>query len=499
MMKYYGYETKYPIIDSNRFILKAKYNGGSVVFVDTGNYFGKVPLKIIGHDIGLEKIDCNPLEATDDELQIYCHRDVAIIQNAIIQLIEWFSGENLGNWSNTVASLAFNAYRHKFMNYPIYIHDNQEVLQLEHGSYRGGRVEAFFIGNPNNPPYYLLDINSMYPYHMRNYIYPTAKRAYITHPSKREFLNDLKSWLLIADVDVCVYEPAIGIVTDRLIFPVGEFRAILTSPELSYLASHGKILKVHRYAVYDFAPIFTDYVDYFYQKRLEYINNSNRCYAQFSKIMLNSLYGKFGQQIRNVKPININLPDHISYLPVLHAHDRGYDIFYRIGDQWFKESAITDGYNSFPAIASFVTAYSRMYLWDLIKIAGPKNCYYCDTDSVIVSQNGYENLSDFISTDKTLGKLSLQKKIQNLDLRGAKMYQTDENIKIKGIKNPTEWKDDYNQIQFEKSRTALSKGRPDNIIVKHITKHLSYEYKKGIVNSNGWIDPFVMSLSSETY
>jgi len=78
--------------------------------------------------------------------------------------------------------------------------------------------------------------------------------------------------------------------------------------------------------------------------------------------------------------------------------------------------------NSFVAIASFVTAYARCYLWELIEKAGEENVLYMDTDSLFVTKKGYENLKDYLD-NKELGKLKLEDVTEDLTIWGAKLYK----------------------------------------------------------------------------
>ncbi|GAI25381.1 unnamed protein product, partial [marine sediment metagenome] len=60
-----------------------------------------------------------------------------------------------------------------------------QAIDLERASYKGGRVECFFLGELKNDNYYILDVNSLYPFVMRNNSYP-VKYLQISHNIKSD-------------------------------------------------------------------------------------------------------------------------------------------------------------------------------------------------------------------------------------------------------------------------------------------------------------------------
>ena len=107
---------------------------------------------------------------------------------------------------------------------------------------------------------------------------------------------------------------------------------------------------------------------------------------------MNSLYGKFGQRGRRYEELEDTYDmDVKSWTDV--THPEGIVTHYRqFGGiiQAFKDEG--ESTHSFPAIAAHVSAEARMELWSIINEAGRDNVFYCDTDSVLVNEDGYKNL-----------------------------------------------------------------------------------------------------------
>ncbi|GAH53123.1 unnamed protein product, partial [marine sediment metagenome] len=155
-----------------------------------------------------------------------------------------------------------------------------------------------------------------------------------------------------------------------------------------------------------------------------------------------------------------------------------------------------ESFDSFPAIAAHVTAYARMYLWSLMQQAGYGNYFYCDTDSLIVNEDGLCKLDELITPNK-LGGLKKENIAQSVSIRGLKDYTFGIKNVVKGIrKNAIEVsKGVFQQEQWPSFRGLLRSGEPDTYTVGTTTKHLNREYTKGEVSPDGVVTPFVFADS----
>ncbi|KKL46883.1 hypothetical protein LCGC14_2341130, partial [marine sediment metagenome] len=158
-----------------------------------------------------------------------------------------------------------------------------------------------------------------------------------------------------------------------------------------------------------------------------------------------------------------------------------------IEQHWIEgESAL-----SHPAIAAHVTGYGRRLLWSLIRRAGLGTVLYCDTDSVLVNQAGYDRLEPLLHATK-LGSLHLDKIVQTAVLRCPKDYQLDDVQRIKGIRVNAVWIDDNTVLQ-EKwlgLRSLIMRGDVSTPVVRKEVKHLTRAYNKGVVLRGGRVRPY---------
>jgi len=481
------------IIDSNKFILEISYMDKTYIFVDTMNLC-KFSIKEIGDSLNLKKLSVDFENASEEELKTYCKRDVEIIKEFIFSFFKFLKEHNYGTFKLTLASQAFEIYRHKFYKNNIYIHNKEPVIELERNSYRGGRNEAYYIGKVKCDEIYKLDVNSMYPYVMKNFKYPTKLLIYSTNEKLDDFKDNLSHYEAIAKCNITINKPAIGVKSERLIFPIGTFDCYITKPEIEYVLKEGKINKVYEVAYYDSDNLFSDFVDELYNLRIKYKQEGNKIYELIAKLILNSLYGKFGEKRIEWIEDNIDIFPFTGIIDVANVESGEQFTYLVIGNNCLRKMREEESYNSFPAIASYITSYSRMYLWELIEKANKDNVYYVDTDSLFTNKEGYENLKPYINPTE-LGKLKLESVHKQLIIYGCKDYILDNEKKIKGIKPNAEWISDSEAIQeqFLKTLTLLRKGNLKNITLRKVLKQLSREYKKGVVTSSGVVLPFQFS------
>lgn len=461
----YGFKVEFFSFDANRFILNAKNGDKEIFFVDTFNFF-QFSLRKMGEIIGVKKLEIDFDKATQTELIVYCVRDVEVLAKFFVKFLE-FAKKHKVTIKYTSASSAFRTYFNRFVTAKL---DKScvETEKLEAESYYGGRVECFRLGEfRGDDKYYMLDINSLYPFVMSKNFFPTKEVGY-------------KTDYFIADCSVTLEKPILPYrMNGKLCFPIGTFRGVWCSCELNN--PDVKIVKIHKIVYYEAENIFSDYVNYFYPLKQ---NAKNDFEKLFSKLLLNSLYGKFGQKyIKTTKEGKTNLDNGV------HNSNIGCYVVLN-GEMFFSE---TFGYHkkSRVAIASFCTAYARAYLWKSINIAGLENCFYCDTDSLILNEKGFLKLKDFISDE--LGDWKLEGCSKSVDIRGCKMYQFGKKLRVKGVKQAKSFELSYRQDRWLKTKSLMKKGVFDKVIIEDYIKNLSYIYDKGIVEGNK-VYPIKLSL-----
>lgn len=463
----------------------------TVLMMDNTNLFrGK--LADWGTDLAFPKLEMPDYSAPDSKWWPYCRRDVEIMLRLWSEWFTFLDEHKLGSFKPTIASQAFSAFRHGYMHHSIQIHTLQNAVDLEREGYFGGRTEAFWVGSRADGPFYCLDVNSMYPYVMLENLYPIRLVGMGESTSTARLATLLKTRGVIARVALDVAQPVFPIKQEgKNIYPVGEFTTVLTTPELEYALQRGWIRKIERYATYRMAPIFQSYVTYFYALKQQYGESGDTLRRNLVKLLLNALYGKFGQRGYQDRIIGTADPAKIE---VIHGYNRAKKCpftLYTAGGIVLEQTRTGEGFNSLVAIAAHVTAYARLYLWSLIERAGRRHVLYCDTDSLIVDQDGYIALSHLVAPDQ-LGSLKVEGPESILEIYAPKDYLFGCRRVRKGIPvDATDLGDNTFDVEtWPGLLTQLAGGTRDTYYNRNVVKHLSYDVDWGVLQGDGWIEPY---------
>lgn len=496
----------------------------------TTNYVRK-PLSAIGKTLNLPKLEIDFDKDSNEYLEIYCMRDTEIIYVFIKEMIQFLEKENLSRLKATAGSLSLNIFRHRFYNskkYPIFIHDWKKAIKLERNSYRGGITDCFQLGERHNT--YKLDINSMYPKIMQSSFLPYKLLCWLTfkHKTQKQLFSYYNKYKethgIIAKVIVNIPKEYAYIISNfglgKSSFCYGNNLEItVCSPELNFIEKYGKIIKIIEISIYKVRRVFRKFVKYFYKLRMEYKKNGNDIYVEFCKLILNTLYGKFGQKETISKMVDKNDTEIIKHSALIMLMIKRKKEILNLTNKDFEKTVIylgtiidlcevylidkklyiiqqttNNSQDSFVAISSFITSYSRMMLIDYILKAKRENVYYSDTDSLFVNKQGYKNLLLDIDEFK-LGKLKVEE-TGSCIIYAPKFYDFNNYRKVKGIRQKNsillEENDKtvlYQVEQWQRAKTAFKENKYQEQIIAKVKKQARKFYDKGIIK-NGIVYPF---------
>lgn len=492
------WKNKILVINGMTIILSFVKDKKHIVFINFQNYF-RVSVATMGKIVGLPKLDVEFETVSMRELFRYCRRDTEIIYRAMIMLFSFIKDHNLGAFGYTQPTIAFNAYRHRFMHFKLLVHKNPAVVKIERAGYFGARTECFRVGAFTNTPLVQVDINSMYPHQMLSQKYPTK----LTHWGMKCRITTLdhfcRQGCVMARVIINTDEPVYPVKLDgKTIFPIGSFEANLSTPELIYGIKHNHIREVKEYAYYWSANIFSEYIEYFYNLRLKYKATNNIAYDSFCKYMMNALYGKFGQKSDLVLEDSLveGAPDGRTI--EFHADKKCFitttNFFGRMIKTMPRQQ---EGRNAIVSIAAHVTAYGRMKLWEYIKKVGRDNLFYCDTDCLIMHDKP-ELLKLIPISDTILGDFKIEKRATKIVIHTLKDYHFARSQRIKGVSKRAEHigKNKYKQFRFPGILSELKSGLNKPYIVHSQEKDLKRVYTKGTTLKGGRVVPYKLNYKA---
>lgn len=479
------------VIDAPPLMLRWKKKGSTLMHLDTLNFY-KMSLAEMGKYIGLPKLDMPDVTISSEEGDTYCKRDVEIMVKAMFKWWDFISDNDLGGCASTLAGQAFRTFRHAFMSHDILIDGNEKATAVSRSAYYGGRSECFRLGLIKEK-LYQVDVNSMYPAMMFEHDLPCKVLGHKADIDLKRMRSYLERYAVCArcdlDTDEPVYSKREG---QKLIFPTGRFTTSLSTPEIIYALDKGHLLKVHEAALYHKAPIFREYVDFFYNHRLKAKAEGRDEDALLYKLLLNTLYGKTAQR-GTVWEKDDNIEDLTAKKWTYYNVETGEEVKYRqMGGLVQRQETEAESRQSFPAIAAHVTAYARVHLWKLIDKAGRDNVYYCDTDSLLVNEKGFQLLQDELD-ENLLGALKVEDTFEDAEIFASKDYRFGLKHRHKGVKKNAVWLKDnaVTQEQWSSLKGLINSGKMSMPTTTKREKTLHRIYTRGRVLPTGAIVPLV--------
>jgi hypothetical protein len=398
------------IINSGR-LISLTHKEYKIKFLDSLNLFA-TKLENIGKAMNLPKgITPRKFIIGDEKQGIkeqdieYCRRDVEILLTAIIDFNKHVFYEYGTNIGITIASTAQKVWLTNFLEKDIKVKEYDKYFRF---SYYGGRTEVLQGKDKYVYPCYYHDFNSLYPSVMIDGRYPD--------PENLKYLNELNTDIkyienyegvsnVVIDIPDMKYPPLPFKWKNKLIFPVGLLKGYYNHNELRLALNYGaKIKKIYN-TIYSKNTVnyFEGYIKNLYNKRLNFKAENNEMGNMYTKLLMNSLYGKFAQKIER-KEIGFIFeePKPVKgkkwiFEPYKNTNVGTWKLQDKRGETIYKE-----GYNNIILFASYTTSMARIKLFEAVQDTYKKGgeVYYTDTDSLITNIK--------IEDKKELGALKIE-------------------------------------------------------------------------------------------
>lgn len=350
--------------------------------------------KFAKEDIDYAKLEESVREKNKREILYYQMMDCKHLYTLVTEFIERH-GDHL-----TIGSAALKHLKKLHPNKSV----NPYFDELFRPYYMGGRNQFFKTGKVTGD-FKIYDVNSLYPYTMHSTDHPGSANYKIR--SKLPDNNSVYFATIVAES-----KGALPIRTKTgLDFPHGEFQFNACSHEINAALELGllKIKRVISCREFETTQRFDTYVDEFSKRKIEAEQAGDKAGREFSKLFLNSSYGKFGQDPSKYRDCEIvdSLED---------AEEGGYTLTRTFGDRFIAEKPVEIKPWSFNnvSIAASITSSARAVL--LRGIHNAQTPVYVDTDSIIC-----ESLDAELHATK-LGAWKNEGECDTVYIAGKKLY-----------------------------------------------------------------------------
>jgi hypothetical protein len=474
-------------------IISCKHKSGlRAIFVDTMNYW-PTSLKKLGKNVGLPKLEMPQADASADDWETYCARDVAIIEKAVLGLIKWVSDNDYGMFRYTASAQAMAAFRHRFYDKLINLERPDEVKKLERASYFGGRLEMLYEGKFEGK-IWELDVQGMYPaimgeeYVPRELVSSWLNGEPFTPPPVGPGRFTVAEVLIETQAETYPLRMA-----NCTLYPQGRYWTVLCGRELEAAFERGHVSCIGHWANYQLSQLFSEFVKHFWEKRQAAYDAGNELEQQLCKTMMASLYGKFAQLNPQWKTCDSELDGPAwGRFPEMDHETQEAIICRHIGLHTERMIGKTDHSQSFTAVSSWVTSAARERMRELIGHAGKRNCLYVVYDALFVTQAGFNNL--WLAGEikpGTIGKLKVNGYADHAEFRGFNNYTMGDKRVIAGIKpDAIEIGNHvYQQTEFQGIADIISSKPPDGVFVGIQSVRAPGIKKHGGKDSTPWTVP----------
>lgn len=378
-----------------------------IQFMDSMNYF-KTSLSELAETFTMKKLKEENYSLEPKEWNIEVKKEgkqrVQIDTEILYKAITTFRDMDF-NLGITLASTSFNTFKKQYLKQQIRF--PKELLDIALSAYNGGVTLAYNL--VENKQLYDYDVNSLYPFVMFKYPYSVKYNKDINdYRYLYDDINNLSyNYLIKVRYKIDEYSPIYENYDNQLI-PFLENEKWITSQEYVELYDNNAFIQILECKEFINSFIFKEFIETYYNRRLQAKTEYERL---FLKLLMNSLYGKFGQH-KNYSVFTLieDLEDNPMTLELIYKAQQNNQRkvmidgkFYSIYDNFVSVSKENNTrYN--PLIAGEITGNARMINYKFSKIIGFNHIDYTDTDSFFTDkQLGWLE-------GKELGQLKLEKK-----------------------------------------------------------------------------------------
>ena len=445
----------------------------------------------------------------------YCQLDCI----SLYQVMDKFSNMIFDKWSlnitnyPTITSLTFAIFRAHYLKPNMIPMISGQIFKDIKLSYTGGATDMYLptnidllededamsnlISNESMDlllgdlePIYCYDVNSLYPFVMKNNKLPTGKIFYFEGDITKLKPNKLGFYYVKVTAPINLDHPIIQLHHNNCtLSPTGTFEMMIYSEEMKNAKKYGYKFEILRGYYFEGKEIiFHNYIKQLYSLRLLFEKGDPMNFI--AKILMNSLYGRFGMDssFSDTNIItNYQFEDMMKNLPF--GKLNLIEDITNIGDSHIMISKIKDEtdtmlnsigevHNINIALASSITSLARVHM-SKFKNNPHIKLYYTDTDSIFINldENQLNNLFNNCCGFK-IGQMKLEYKINKAIFLGPKAYYLELDnekkiVKIKGLNSNVVNNAIFNELTFNNFFKLLYKGEDINLYQNKWFKNLT--------------------------
>lgn len=362
-----------------------------------------------------------------------CRRDTHIIATAVTDYIDWIAREDLGPLSVTGNGQAWAAFRRRFLDHGILVHDDKELLAMERRAMWTGRCEAYWHGALLRQVVDEWDFSSAHTHIAALESVPTFPAMEID--PKRPITESLgtKGYALLAEVDIDADSPIVPTLLDGgIVWATGTFTTTLWEPELQQASDAGHIVRVRRGWLYRRAPALRGFASWILAKLASSDDDCPAWQKDVAKRWGNVFVGRFAMQYPKWEKLGQSTAIDVYCVPCLDNDTGEETLLMQVGHDLWHQIGLTQPNNSAPCVTGYVMSCMRAKLWDLMKALPDQALLYVDTDSILLTDKHRRTMNALLDTPPFKG-LRLKRSWDGFGIYGPRQLVTGAQVRMAGI------------------------------------------------------------------
>lgn len=427
-----GFHLEWCNLDRNISSATWRSDHGTIVLADTWTWI-PLPLGVIAGQAGMIKYEMPRDTARNEDWARYCMQDCEILHNVVRTLMQFVSGEHLGNWQPTGAGMAMATWRHRFMEHKVLVHDDVYAIEAERSAMHTGRAEAWRHGVINGEKWTEVDFRNAYVTIASEISLPRKLHLRGKAISVEQFRRLRDTFAVLCRVTISQSSPVIPArINGRHVWPIGTFETWVWDNELGMALRCGAEVKIHEHITYVKAPVLQDWARWV----LGILSMDSAGVSAIARTHVKhcgrALIGRLALRTPSWEHYGTNID---GYTGITHAYmidEKRVARMLHVGSDTLIETSREEGSNSLPMITGYIMAEARCRLWEAMEAAGHENIAHVDTDSVLCNATGLARMREHYGNSFT-SRLVIKGTYTHLEIYGPRAYFRDKQRVTSGI------------------------------------------------------------------
>lgn len=361
------------------------------------------------------------------------HNRCQIIRAATIQILNWIEADDLGPFKPTGSGQSYSAFRRRYLQDRILVHDDTARLAAERTSMWAGRTEAWQHGRIVGGPFIELDMRAAYARIAAQCNVPIVALGRVYKPTVKRILGDTTKHEYLCRVRVETETPVVPVSAGAHTFwPVGTFDTWVWTPELRLLDKYATRAQIGVAYKYRTAPALQEFASYVLSTLDKPPDDRVGLPHLVMKHWSRTLVGRFGLRYRAWIPFSDDNDPDLSMCTFIDYDEHTMTDMLCVGRDMLLLGDLTESVESVPQIPAFVMSECRRRLWETMVDIGLDRVVYVDTDSIIVATHGDRRFERAL-LQRHVHLWAPKRRLINLHIQGPRNLTADNDRRMSGL------------------------------------------------------------------